>query len=61
MKIILGEKIFERRQELKKIILSIDPETEVVECEDWDCTLLDLIKSDESELLFLDLNIMGIS
>lgn len=61
MKIILGEKFFDRRQKLKEIILSFDAKAEILECEDWDCTLLDLIRSDQSELLFLDLNIMGVS
>ena len=61
MKVILGEKSFERRKEIARFIRNFDSNTEIIECEDWDCTLLDLIRSDQSELLFLDLNIMGVS
>ncbi len=59
MKFVIGEKDFPLMQKIKSSILSLDPKAEVVECYDWDCTLLDLIRSETADFLFLDLNIMG--
>ncbi len=61
MKFVIGEKDFLLMQKIKMAILAQEPPAEVVECYDWDCTLLDLIRTETADFLFLDLNIMGIT
>lgn len=61
MKFIVGEREYTLRQKFKNEILKIDSKADIVECETWDCTLLDLIRSETSEIIFLDLNIMGVN
>ncbi len=61
MKFVIGEKDFLLTQKIKSTILALKPNAEIVECHDWDCTLLDLIKSETADFLFLDLNILGVS
>ena len=53
MKFVIGEKDFPLMQKIKSSILSLDPKAEVIECYDWDCTLLDLIRSETADFLFL--------
>lgn len=61
MKFVIGEKDFLLMQKIKSAILALEPPAEIVECYDWDCTLLDLIRSETADFLFLDLNIMGVT
>ncbi len=59
MNIILGEKNTEIRTFLKDILLRIKPKSFIKECSTWDCALFDLIKKDNVEFIFIDINILG--
>jgi len=61
MKCIIGQQNPDLRKKLKEAILNLHPNAQIVECDSWDCALLDLIKKGTSDFLFLDLNIMGAS
>lgn len=58
---LIGQKDLNLRTGLKKILTELDSEHQVAECEDWDCTLLELIQTGNVRFLFLDLNILGTS
>ena len=61
MKCIIGQQNHDLRKKLKEAILNLRPNSQIVECDSWDCALLDLIKKGTSDFLFLDLNILGTS
>lgn len=61
MKCIIGQQNDFLREKLKNAILSFKPSADIVECETWDCALLDMIKKGEADFLFLDLNVLGTS
>ena len=58
---LIAQKNFELRQAWANILKQTQPMEKLVECEDWDCTLLELIQTGTIEHLFLDLNILGTS
>ena len=58
---LIAQKNFEYRQAWAEILKELAPSEKLVECEDWDCTLLELIQTGSIEYLFLDLNVLGIS
>ena len=61
MKCIIGQQNRDLRKQLKEAVLTLRPSAQIVECDSWDCALLDLIKKGTSDFLFLDLNILGAS
>lgn len=58
---LIAQKNLELRQAWADILKQTAPMEKLVECEDWDCTLLELIQTGTIEHLFLDLNVLGIS
>ena len=58
---LIAQKDFELRQLLSDILKEKEPNEKLIECENWDCILLELLQTGTIEYLFLDLNIMGIS
>lgn len=61
MKIVIGQKDDTRRTLLKRSILNLYPDTVIVECETWDCAVLDLIHAENTNFVFLDLDVLGVS
>ena len=61
MKIVIGQKDDTRRALIRKNILNLYPQTVIVECETWDCAVLDLIHAENTNFVFLDLDVLGIS
>ncbi|MBP5160470.1 MAG: response regulator transcription factor [Alphaproteobacteria bacterium] len=55
MKIVIGQKNAELMHLLKHAWLSLYPETEITACDTWDCTVLDLLKTQSVQFVFLDL------
>ena len=58
---LIAQRNFTLRQHWVSIIKTLMPNEELAECEDWDCTLLELIQSGSIKYLFLDLNVLGVS
>ena len=59
MKIVIGQKNPEYMQLLKKAWLLLYPNTEMTTCDTWDCTVLDLLKTQSVQFVFLDLSLCG--
>ena len=58
---LIAQKNFTLRQKWARILKTMAPTQELAQCEDWDCTLLELIQSGSIRYLFLDLNVLGVS
>ena len=58
---LIAQRNFNLRQKMANILKTATPTQELAQCEDWDCTLLELIQSGKIEHLFLDLNVLGVS
>lgn len=60
MKFIIGQKDIALQQKIKAAVLDIKPSAEIILCADWDCTVMDLIRSGKADFLILDINILGV-
>ena len=60
MKIVIGQKNDEFMQLLKRSWLFLYPNTEITSCETWDCTMMDLLKTQSVQFVFLDLSLCGV-
>ena len=58
---LIAQKNASLRQRWLNILNKMKPMENWVECDDWDCTLLELIQSGSIEYLFLDINVVGVS
>ena len=58
---LIAQKNFKLRQNWTKLLKQQAPSKQLIECEDWDCTLLELVQSGTIEYLFLDINVLGVS
>lgn len=56
---LIAQKDIELRQRLTDYLRQ-SGQTELAECEDWDCTLLEMIQKGNIKLLFLDLQVAGL-
>ncbi len=56
---LIAQKNFNLRQGWATLLKELAPTEELVQCEDWDCTLLELIQTGTIKYLFLDLNVLG--
>lgn len=57
MKIVIGQKNTEFTHLFKRAWLSLYPDTEITTCHTWDCTVLDLLKTQSVQFVFLDLSL----
>ncbi len=58
---LVAQKELVLRQREIKILKELRPNQKIIECEDWDCTLMEMIQSGTIDFLFLDINVLGLS
>ena len=58
MKFIIGQKDIKLLKNIRNAILSSAENPQIIECDNWDCTLFDLIEKEDTDYLILDINIM---
>jgi len=58
---LIAQKDQKIRQTEKNILNLLQPNEETMECENWDCTLMEMIQGGHVDFLFLDINVMEFS
>lgn len=59
MKIVIGQKNPEFMRLLEQAWLFLYPHTQITKCDTWDCTVLDLLKTQSVQFVFMDLSLCG--
>ncbi len=58
---LVAQKDLKLRQMLVQYLKQLQPNEEIMECENWDCTLMEMIQGGNVDFLFLDTNVMEFS
>ena len=58
---LVAQKGPKRRQTQVQLLKQLQPNEQIMECENWDCTLMEMIQGGNVDFLFLDTNVMEFS
>ena len=58
---LVAQKDLKLRQTLVQYLKQLQPSEEIMKCENWDCTLMEMIQGGNVDFLFLDTNVMEFS